>query len=76
MTEGDEESYPSAAEQFAFTRALDLFADLTEKEGLQAAHVGRGFLTAAVHALSKGMKDEKIAELLYQYADDRAVRDR
>ena len=72
----DEDTGPSAAEQFAFSRAHDLFDELTEKEGLQAAHVGRGFLTAAVHALSKGMSDEKIAELLYQYADDRAVRDR
>ncbi|WP_426033208.1 hypothetical protein [Cypionkella sp. TWP1-2-1b2] len=72
----DEETGPSTAEQFAFTRAHDLFTELTETGGLQSAHVGSGFLTAAVHALSKGMTDEKIAELLYRYADDRAVRGR
>ena len=75
MTTEDEDQYPTSAEQAAFSEAYDLAERLREKVGFQQSEIGKGLLTCAVNELRKSLGNEATAELLYQFADDYAVRD-
>ena len=68
-------SDPSAGEQHAFSEAHDLARKLTGEAHISGAEVGRGLLLAALSTLRKSIGHTDTAKLLYQYADDYAVRD-
>ena len=66
---------PSVDEQAAFSAAHDLQKQMVAR-GLGRVDVAKGIFVAAISALRKsGMSNEQIAALLYEYADDYAVRD-
>ena len=68
-------SDPSAGEQKAFTDAYDLARKLERNYHISGAEVGRGLLVAALSMLRKNVGNTDTAKLLYEYADDYAVRD-
>lgn len=60
-------------EQHAFSEAYDLIERLIRAGG-NPEFVGRGVLVAAVSCLRKSLSHDQIAEVMYQFADDYAVR--
>jgi hypothetical protein len=70
----DEDDYPTAAEQRAFSEAEDLAARLRREMGYDQGEIGKGLLVSALSQLRKSIGNEATAELLYQAADDYAVR--
>ena len=72
----DKDQYLTAAEQAAFSEANDIAKRLREKDGFKQLEIGKGLLTCAVSELRKSIGNEATAELLYQFADDYAVRDK
>jgi hypothetical protein len=73
MTDKNEDENPTAGEQFAFSEARDL-ALRCIAEGYPALDVGRGIFIAALVAFRKALPDTEISKILYEYADDYAVR--
>jgi hypothetical protein len=73
MSDANDDEYPSAGEQFAFGEARTL-ALRCIAEGYPAIDVGRGIFIAALVAFKQTLTDTEIAKLLYEYADDYAVR--
>jgi len=74
LTNEDEDQYPTVGEQAAFSKAHEIAEHLREKVGFQQAEIGKGLLTCAVSELRKSIGNEATAELLYEFADDYAVR--
>jgi hypothetical protein len=73
MSDTNNDEYPSAGEQFAFGKARAL-ALRCITEGYPALDVGRGIFIAALVAFRETLTDTEISKLLYEYADDYAVR--
>lgn len=65
---------PTAGEQEAFSAARELARQLREDHAIPQSEVGKGFLVAAVNELRKSIGEASTAEILYEYADDYAVR--
>ena len=72
----DEDEYPTAAQQRAFSHTHGVIKKLLEEDGYDPIHVGHGVLIAAISCFSKRLSYEEIAEFLYQYADENAIRER
>ncbi len=69
----DDDDGPSWGEQAAFSQAYDLIARLSAEH--PAAEVGKGVFVAALSCLRKALPNKEVAKLLYEAADDYAVRD-
>lgn len=72
----EEDEYPSAAQQNAFSEAVDLAKRLRKEMGYDQGEIGRGFLISALNQLHRSVGNEETAKLLYEAADDYAVRNR
>lgn len=70
----NEEYEPSIGEQTSFSETHKLIKQLLEATDYTAADVGHGVLIAAVSCMRKELSYEKIAEILYEFADDYATR--
>ena len=73
MSDTNDDEYPNPEEQFAFGKAHALVLRCIA-EGYPPLAVGRGIFIAALVAFRKTLSDTEIAKLLYEYADDYAVR--
>jgi len=71
----DEDEYPTAGEHAAFCETRDIVDRLIEKEGFASVEVADGVLVAALYALRRAWGNKRVAEKLYEAADDYAVRD-
>jgi len=70
----DNEYEPSIGEQASFSEAHDLIKRLVNTTDFSISDIGQEVLIAAVSCLRKEMSDKKIAEIMYNYADDYATR--
>jgi hypothetical protein len=71
MDDNDDRPYPD--EQHAFSDAHVLIQSRI-KAGGNPHHIGLGVLIAAISCLRKTLSYEEIAKIMYEYADDYAVR--
>ena len=74
MDDDDDEYNPSTGEQVSYSEARELIRKLVNTNKFSISDIGRGVFIAAVSCLRKEMSDEKIAEMMYEYADDYATR--
>ncbi len=65
----------SAAEQAAFTETHDLILRLKTNPGYSSTDIGTGVFVSALSCLRKESSYAQVAKLLYEYADDYAVRE-